>query len=57
VFIRHRFSELIRVLRLTIVVVVRDAALDGKAGPAEPVASLRRMEKVAAGAFVAFEFQ
>ena len=44
-------------LRLTIVVVVRDTGSGGQAGSAELVTSLRRMEKVAPGAFVAFEFQ
>jgi hypothetical protein len=57
VFIRHRFSELIRVLRLTVVVVVPDTGSGGQAGTAEPVASLRRMKKTTAGAFVASEFQ
>ena len=41
-FIRYRFSELIRVLRLTVVVVVRDTGSGGQAGTAEPVASFCR---------------
>ena len=41
-FIRYRFSELIRVLRLTVVVVVHDTGSGGQAGTAEPIASLRR---------------
>ena len=41
-FIRYRFSELIRVLRLTVVVVVHDTGWGGQAGTAEPGAALRR---------------